>query len=498
MDSVAASGLEIVPRLSVENGRHGSLQAGIGMLKGFDERPVAWFRGVIGTDNAPVVARLVETAMDAGVPLVGVVEQIGLEARPQVDDHGQSNESRRNGAAADRNGASGQAPPGAPAAASLALLDGWGNITRGLAKASGVIPTVLVLDGPCLGGPALAVGLVDVVIMTSRSELFVNQPEASMRITGTDDLDAAQLGGLWPHLSSSGIADLAAEDVDEALGLAADVLAFLPSNCHEPPPDSHIADPVDRPASGAAAVVPGSARASYDVRDVIYDLVDDGHFTELRATYGKSLVVGLGRLGGLPVGVVANQPSQLAGALDIDSSTKGARFVRWCDSFNVPLLTLVDTPGFRPGRDQEWQGIVRHGAKLAFAYAEAVVPRVSVVLRKAYGGAYIVMDCKAMGSDCALAWPQAEVAVMGASAAVGLLHRRTLAEAPLEEQDALREELEAAYAEEHLSPRIAAQRGFIDEVIEPVTTRRVLVEAFAALASKVRTRPKRRHDNIPL
>lgn len=497
MDAIVASGLESVPGLAVESSRPGSLQAGIGMLKGFDERPVAWFRGVIGTDNAPTVARLMRTAMDAGVPLVGVVEQIGLEAKPQLTEP-REDEAKENGTSGESDGSGDQVRPDAQAAASLALLDGWGSITRELARASGVIPTVLVLDGPCLGGPALAVGLVDVVIMTSRSELFVNQPEASMRITGTDDLDASRLGGLWPHLSNSGIADLAADDVDEALALAADVLSFLPSNCHEPPPDSHIADPVDRPASGAAAVVPESTRASYDVRDVVYDLLDDGHFIELRGTFGKSLVVGLGRLGGLPVGVVANQPSQLAGAIDIDSSIKGARFVRWCDSFNVPLLTLVDTPGFRPGRDQEWQGIVRHGAKLAFAYAEAVVPRVSVVLRKAYGGAYIVMDCKAMGSDCALAWPQAEVAVMGASAAVGLLHRRALAQAPDEERDALREELEAAYTEEHLSPRIAAQRGFIDEVIDPVTTRRVLVQAFSALASKVRTRPQRRHDNIPL
>lgn len=480
METALASGLEVVPRLPVESDRSGSLQAGIGLLPELDHRPVAWFRGAIGADDAPAVARLVQTAIDSGVPIVGIVEQMGLEAESGAP-------------------APGQADAPAPSAPSLGLLDAWGTITRSLAHASGVVPTALVLDGPCLGGPALAVGLVDVVVMTNRAELFVNQPEASMRITGTDDLDAARLGGLWPHLSSSGIADAAADDLDEAITLVGDVLSHFPSNSHEPPPvDTHLADPVDRATTKAAAVVPQSARESYDVKDVVHDLVDDGIFTEMRAAFGKSLVVGLARIGGLPVGVVANQPSQLAGALDIDSSTKGARFVRWCDSFNIPLLTLVDTPGFRPGRDQEWQGIVRHGAKLAFAYAEATVPRVSVVLRKAYGGAYIVMDCKAMGSDCALAWPQAEVAVMGPSGAVEIIHRKTLAETPYEEQASKREELEAAYAAEHLSPRVAAARGFIDEVIEPATTRRVLTEAFSALTTKARSRPGRRHDNIPL
>jgi acetyl-CoA carboxylase carboxyltransferase component len=234
------------------------------------------------------------------------------------------------------------------------------------------------------------------------------------------------------------------------------------------------------------------------MRDVIRDLVDDDDYVELGTNFGSSLTVGLARLAGLPVGVVANQPCQLAGALDIDSSLKGARFVRWCDSFNVPLLTLVDTPGFRPGRDQEWQGIVRHGAKLAYAYAEATVPRVGLVLRKAYGGAYIVMDCKSMGSDCTLAWPRAEIAVMGAQGAVGILHRRALAEAPEAERVERQATLEAEYADEHLSPRVAHERGFIDAVIDPLVTRRTLAEAFASLVSKHRARPDRRHDNVPL
>jgi acetyl-CoA carboxylase carboxyltransferase component len=258
-------------------------------------------------------------------------------------------------------------------------------------------------------------------------------------------------------------------------------------------------DPPDRLSTAAGSIVPEAPRASYDVRDVIRDLVDDADFVELQATYGASLCIGLARVGGQSIGVVANQPCQLAGALDIDSSLKGARFVRWCDSFNLPLLTLVDTPGFRPGRDQEWQGIVRHGAKLAYAYAEATVPRVSVVLRKAYGGAYIVMDCKSMGSDCTLAWSGSEIAVMGAQGAVEILNRRELAAEPDDEQRAARrEKLEADYAAEHLSPRAALERGFVDAVVEPEATRPVLTAAFSALVNKQRTRPERRHDNIPL
>ncbi|HEV7760910.1 MAG TPA: carboxyl transferase domain-containing protein, partial [Acidimicrobiales bacterium] len=225
---------------------------------------------------------------------------------------------------------------------------------------------------------------------------------------------------------------------------------------------------------------------------------DDGWFVELRARFGSSLVVGLARIGGQAVGIVANQPNQLAGALDIDSSIKGARFVRWCDAFNVPLLTLVDTPGFRPGRDQEWRGIVRHGAKLAFAYAEATVPRVCVILRKAYGGAYIVMDSKAMGNDCALAWPTAEIAVMGAKGAVEIVHRRTLLSVADEDREARRLELEDEYAAEHMTPRVALERGFVDAVIDPATTRQTIAEALSALTTKRERPSNRRHDNVPL
>lgn len=447
-------------RRPVATGHTETLEAAIEVVPDLGiDRPVAWFRGTLDAAGARTVAKVVDHAVETGVPVVGVVEQMGMGG-------------------------------------DLDLLGAVGQASAALARASGVVPTALVLDGPCLGGPALTVGLVDIVTMTKRAELFVNAPEASHRTTGTGTATTDGFGGPWSHLSVSGVATSGADSVTDALAYVGDVLSFLPEHNQAPPPVLPSLDPADRPSAKAAQLVPESARASYDVRDVIRDLIDDADFVELQPNFGGSICVGLGRLAGQPVGIVGNQPSQLAGALDIDSSLKGARFVRWCDAFNLPLLTLVDTPGFRPGRDQEWQGIVRHGAKLAYAYAEATVPRASVVLRKAYGGAYIVMDCKSMGSDCTLAWPRSEIAVMGAQGAVEILHRRELG--ALDDPTARREQLEADYSVEHLSPRAALERGFVDEVIEPSDTRAVLAAAFAALVGKHRTRPDRRHDNIPL
>jgi acetyl-CoA carboxylase carboxyltransferase component len=452
------------PRLSIASDRSGSVAAGIGQLKGFDERPVAWFHGTVTASDAPVVARAIRAGIDNGVPVVGVLDRAGLEPD-----------------------------------AGLAALQGLGLVARELVAASGVVPTALVLDGPCLGGPAVVAGLADLVVMTNRATMFVNGPAATARMTGLEGLDPQQLGGAWAHHSRSGVADVVADDVADALEVVGDVLSFLPANSLEVAPVSTNTDPADRGCGNVAVIVPSNERSSYDVREVAAEVADDRWFVELRGGYGGSLVVGLARIAGVPVGVVANQPSQLAGALDIESSLKGARFVRWCDAFNLPLLTLVDTPGFRPGRDQEWRGIVRHGAKLAFAYAEATVPRISIVLRKAYGGAYIVMDCKAMGNDCALAWATAEIAVMGAKGAVEIVHRKALQKVTEpDERDAQRAQLEADYAAEHLSPRVAAERGYIDGVIDPAATRLAVAEALMALAAK-RERPvRRRHDNIPL
>jgi len=454
-----------VPRLPVATGHAGTVEAGVGLLPGLDShRPVAWFRGTALVGDADVIRRTIVAGVEAGVPVVGVITGVGADVRAGVDS-----------------------------------LVGLGEVARALAGAAGIVPTVLVVDGPCLGGGALALGLADLVVMTDRGHAFVNAPATSARFTGTDHLDADLLGGAWVHHARSGVADLVAPTVEAALTLVGDVLDLLPANNHEAPPAIAPDDPYDRPTARAAATVPHDGRASYDMRTVIEDLVDDGHYVELRARYGNSVTTGLARIAGMPVGVLANQPGQLAGALDIEGSQKGGRFVRFCDAFGLPIVTLVDTPGFRPGRDQEWRGMIRHGAKLAFAYAEATVPRVCVVLRKAYGGAYIVMDCKSMGNDCALAWPTAEVAVMGAKGAVEILHRRELSSIDDEERQAKRRrELEAEYEAVHLSPAVAAARGFIDEVIEPADTRRVVAGALAALADKRERLPSRRHENIPL
>jgi acetyl-CoA carboxylase carboxyltransferase component len=455
----------LAARLPVSRGRPGTVEAGVGHTDWLAvDRPVAWFRGAPIQADAEVIARTVATGVDAGVPVVGVLHGVGVGA-----------------------------------AGGLTSLHRWGALARSLAVASGLVPVVLVVDGPCLGGAALVLGLADVVVMTTRATAFVNGPGASARITGSGTLDADLLGGAWIHGSRSGLADLVVDDLDAAYDSVADLLDLLPANNHEPPPLVAVDDPADRPTRIAAATVPTDARASYDVRRVITDLIDDEAFLELRARYGASVVTGLARVAGMPVGVLANQPSQLAGALDIEGSQKGARFIRFCDAFNLPIVTLVDTPGFRPGRDQEWRGMIRHGAKLAFAYAEATVPRVCVVLRKAYGGAYIVMDCKSMGNDCALAWPGAEIAVMGAKGAVEILHRRALNGATTDEQrDAHRRQLEAEYESVHLSPTAALERGYVDEVIDPADTRTAVAGALVALAAKRERLRYRRHDNIPL
>jgi propionyl-CoA carboxylase beta chain len=441
------------------------VEAGVGHAPWLSaDGPVAWFRGAPVQADTEVIARTVATGVDAGVPVVGVLAGVGVDAT-----------------------------------AGLASLHGWGALARALAGASGLVPVVLVVDGPCLGGTALVLGLADVVVMTARAIAFVNGPQASARITGSATLDADLLGGSWVHSARTGVADLVVDDVDEALDLVADLLDHLPPNNHEAPPAVIANDPADRPTRDAAGAVPGDGRASYDVRRVIADVVDDREFLELQPRFGTSVVTGLARVAGSPVGLLANQPSQLAGALDIEGSQKGARFIRFCDAFNLPIVTLVDTPGFRPGRDQEWRGMIRHGAKLAFAYAEATVPRVCVVLRKAYGGAFIVMDCKSMGNDCALAWPSAEIAVMGAKGAVEILHRRELNGATSDgDREARRRQFEADYEAVHLSPAAALERGYIDEIIDPAGTRGAVAGALVALAAKRERLRPRRHDNIPL
>jgi acetyl-CoA carboxylase carboxyltransferase component len=356
-----------------------------------------------------------------------------------------------------------------------------------MSAASGVVPIVLAVTGPCVSGPSLLLGLADVVVMTAEAYAFVSSPAAVAAITGVS-VDAPALG----NQPRSGVAALLADDEPGALEAVIHVLAFLPDNNLAEPTQWPTDDPIQRPCRRAAQAVPHEPAASYDVRVVVRDVVDDGELLELWAGFAPNLVTGFATIDGRPVGVVANQPQALAGTLDIEASQKGARFVQLCDAFNIPLVTFVDTPGFQPGKDIEWRGMIRKGAQLVHAYAAATVPRVCVVLRKAYGGAYIVMDSKGLGNDCCVAWPGAEMAVMGAAGAVEILHGRKGV------GDEQRAKLEADYAARFCTPEIAARRGFVDDVIDPLATREVVALALRALRRKREHHPHRRHANPPL
>jgi len=378
---------------------------------------------------------------------------------------------------------------GADIGEGLAALHGWGQAAKALTACSGVVPTVMAVDGPAVSGPALLLGIADHVVMTRESYAFVSGPHMVQEFTGVP-IEKAELGGSGSHSRNTGVAAMVVEDGDAARAAVSALFDFLPSHNDELPPFIPTDDPVDRLTPEAGAAIPASPTGSYDVRSVIRAVADDGELLELKAAWAPNLVTAFGSIGGRPVGFVANQPSALAGTLDIPASQKGARFVSFCDAFNIPLVTLVDTPGFYPGKDLEWRGMIRHGAQMAFAYARATVPRVNVTLRKSYGGAYIVMDSKRMGNDLALAWPSAEIAVMGAKGAVEILHRRVTPEE--------RGELERAYEARLLNPYIAAERGYIDAVIDPAETRRELAAALDVLEDKRERIQPRGHDNSPL
>ena len=381
------------------------------------------------------------------------------------------------------------ASSGADLREGVAALDGWGGAAREMTRCSGVIPTIVIVSGPTVSGPALMLGLADIVIMVDDAYAFVSGPVMVEQFTGIP-IESEELGGASTHGRTSGVATMVAADMEEAEGLAAELLAFLPDHTDDAAPTVACTDPVDRPTPEAYDVIPKSANGSYDCRDILASIVDDGYLLELHADWAGNLVTAFATVGGRPIGIVANQPQTIAGTLDITASRKGARFVALCDAFNISILTLVDTSGFYPGKDLEWRGMIRYGAQMAFAYARATVPRVNVTTRKSYGGAYIVMDSKMMGNDMALAWPSAEIAVMGAKGAVEILHRRATPEERLE--------LEAGYEERLLNPYIAAERGTIDAVIDPADTRARVHAALEMLAGKRERLPRRRHDNTPL
>jgi acetyl-CoA carboxylase carboxyltransferase component len=461
--------LEASPALPLGARRTAAVEAGLrpvvrgGPLAGCFRLDGGKHRGAIGPAEGELITRLVAEAVDTGVPVVGILATSGADVTDGV-----------------------------------ASLHAWGTAARALTRASGVVPIALVVAGPCVSGPALLLGLADLVVMTSDAFAYVSGPVAAERFTGVST-SRRGLGGADVHAVRSGVASLVADDEEHALDLAAEVLSFLPPNNAEPPPCSVNVDPVDRPTRAAAAVVPASGTASYDVREVVEDVVDDRWWLELDSRHAPNIVTGLARIGGHPVGVVANQPDHLAGTLDIEASQKAAAFVQWCDSFGMSIVSFVDTPGFQPGKDIEWRGMIRHGAELVHAYAAATAPRLCVILRKAYGGAYIVMDSKTLGSDLVVAWPTAEIAVMGAPGAVQILAGRALrAIDDPRRRDQERAALEAEYAARYCTPAIAAHRGYVDDVIDPLATRHVLAAALVALRQKRSHLPARRHGNTPL
>jgi acetyl-CoA carboxylase carboxyltransferase component len=382
------------------------------------------------------------------------------------------------------------ASSGADVHVGLDALVGWGRAARAVVACSGVVPLLFAVVGPAVSGPALLLGLADQVVMTEDAHAFVSGPRMVRAFTGVP-IGTGALGGSGAHSRSTGVASLIVRDRQAALEALGELAALLPSHADELPRRVGTGDAVDRLTPEAAHAMPTATTGSYDVRHVVRSVVDDGDLLELRAGWAGNLVTALATVGGRPVGIVANQPMTMAGTLDIASSQKGARFVGFCDSFNLPIVTFVDTPGFFPGKDVEWRGMIRHGAQLAFAYARATVPRVSLTLRKSYGGAYIVMDSRRVGNDVALAWPTAEIAVMGARGAVEIVHRA--------ETDAgRRDQLEREYEARLLNPYVAAERGLIDAVIDPVDTRRELAAALDLLASKRERMVTRSHDNSPL
>ena len=375
-------------------------------------------------------------------------------------------------------------------------LGGYAEIFWRNVQASGVIPQISLIMGPCAGGAVYSPAMTDFILMVEEtSYMFITGPEVVKTVTG-EDVTFEELGGAVTHAAKSGVAHLTAPDEEAALEDARYLLSFMPQNNLEPPAYAEPSDPADREDPELDTLIPDSPNKPYDIRDVVSSVVDDGAFLEVQPLWAENIVCGFARLGGHPVGVVGNNPRALAGTLDIDSSVKGARFVRFCDAFNVPLVTFVDVPGFLPGTAQEWGGIIRHGAKLLYAYCEATVPKIAVITRKAYGGAYDVMSSKHIRADFNFAWPTAEVAVMGPEGAVNIVFRHELENAA--ESDARRAELIADYKERFANPYSAAERGYVDDVIEPRRTRPVLIDALETALTKREPRPRRKHGNIPL
>jgi acetyl-CoA carboxylase carboxyltransferase component len=419
------------------------------------------FGGSLGEVMSEKICKIMDLALETGAPVIGLN---------------------------DSGGARIQEGPSS--------LAGYGYIFDRNVRSSGVIPQISAIMGPCAGGAVYSPAMTDFTFMVSEtSHMFITGPEVIKAVTG-EEVTQEELGGAMSHASKSGVAHFVAANDDDCLEQIRYLLSFIPSNNFESPPYFPPTDDPFRSCDDLLEVIPDSPNLPYDMHRVIGSVFDDGEFFEVHAHWAQNIIVGFARLAGHPVGVVANQPQVLAGTLDIASSTKGARFVRFCDAFNIPLVTFVDVPGFLPGTEQEYGGIIRHGAKLLYAFSEATVPRMTVITRKAYGGAYVVMNSKHIRADVSFAWPSAEIAVMGAEGAVNIIHRKAIAAA--DDPAAKRAELIAEYQELFSNPYVAAERGYVDDVIEPQQTRKRLVQSLEMLRSKREMIPQRKHGNIPL
>jgi len=418
------------------------------------------FGGSLSETHAEKICKLMDLALKNGAPLIGLNDSGGARIQEGVKS-----------------------------------LGGYADIFYRNVRASGVIPQISAIMGPCAGGAVYSPAMTDFTIMVEQtSYMFVTGPNVVKTVTN-EEVSAEELGGAMTHASKSGVTHLTAQNDLDCIHQIKRLLSFLPQNCESAPKElPYEIGEEYRPELND--IIPPSAAQPYDMRKVVKGIMDEDSFYEIHKSFAENIVVGFARLAGRSVGIVANQPISLAGVLDVDSSRKGARFVRFCDCFNIPLLVLVDVPGFLPGTDQEWNGIITNGAKLLYAFSEAVVPRVTLITRKAYGGAYDVMNSKHIGADMNYAWPSAEIAVMGAKGASEIIFKKEISSAA--DPVTKLKEKEAEYAEKFAHPYLAAERGFIDEVIEPAETRRKLIKAFSMLKNKVDRLPRKKHGNIPL
>ena len=419
------------------------------------------FGGSLSETHAQKICKVMDMAMKVGAPVIGLNDSGGARIQEGV-----------------------------------VSLGGYADIFLRNTLASGVVPQISCIMGPCAGGAVYSPAITDFNVMVKdTSYMFITGPDVIKTVTH-EDVTKDELGGAMTHNAKSGVAHFAADSDEHALRITRELLSFMPSNNMENPPFVATSDPSDRADKELNSMVPESSNQPYDIRDIVHSVVDDGYFFEVQEHFAANIVIGFARLGGFSVGIVANQPAFLAGVLDIDASIKAARFVRFCDCFNIPLITFEDVPGFLPGVNQEHFGIIRHGAKLLYAFAEATVPKITVITRKAYGGAYCVMASKHIRTDINFAYPTAEIAVMGAEGAVGVLYKKELLDTTNPEEN--RRRIVDEFTEKFANPYIAAEKGFIDEVIEPSMTRPKLIRALSLLQNKRDTNPPKKHGNIPL